>query len=186
MAVAAIQVHDVNVEAADRHEEQRLAMHPQYAWKTGFASPVDPQVAGEELERLAQEANVEGGIPHVTPSMVVDAARPEDAPLHPAITWNVEVAAKKWQETEARSLIRSVRTIQNDKVVKAPHFVSVRIQEKHTSAYVHTVRAMSDEEMRRQVLTDAYRQLQGFKSRYAHLTELEAVFRELDRVAVPG
>jgi hypothetical protein len=41
----------------------------------------------------------------------VDEARPEDAVLHPVFTWDDPVAAEKYREIEARTLIKRVRVI---------------------------------------------------------------------------
>jgi hypothetical protein len=82
---------------------------PQYCYAEGLEDAVrfgiDPQVAGEELERIKQRDGT------IVPAAVVDEARPEDAVLHPAFTWNDPEAAEKYREIEARQLIKRVRVI---------------------------------------------------------------------------
>lgn len=66
---------------------------------------VDAQTVGNELERI----KVSYG--HVSPKAVVEEARPEDAPLHPAFEWRDEVAAGLYREHQATNLIRRVRVV---------------------------------------------------------------------------
>lgn len=66
---------------------------------------IPAQTAGEELDRIRRRDG------HIAPRVVVDEARPEDAPLHPAFEWRDEVAAENWREHEARQLVRQVRVI---------------------------------------------------------------------------
>lgn len=62
-----------------------------------------PAQVGKELETIRKR---NGGKLHT--EKVVDAARPDDAVLHPAFTWDDEVAAEEYRKWEARQLIRVV------------------------------------------------------------------------------
>lgn len=66
---------------------------------------VAADVAGSELERIHSEFG------SVTPAIVVEEARPVDAPLHAAFTWDNSKAAEQFRLIEARNLIRSVHVI---------------------------------------------------------------------------
>ena len=59
----------------------------QFRYKAGRTVPhIAAQVVGEELARI--EASGE-----LTPATVVEASRPETAPLHPAFEWDDPTAA---------------------------------------------------------------------------------------------
>lgn len=73
---------------------------------TGYGVPAS--VAGAELDRLRAEG---GG--KLTSSAVVDAARPDDAPLHPAFEWDDAAAAERYRQHQASTLIRAV-VVQRD------------------------------------------------------------------------
>ena len=45
----------------------------------------------------------------LTPKIVVDAARPENHPLHGSFEWDDSVAAEKWREEQASWMIRHVK-----------------------------------------------------------------------------
>lgn len=89
---------------ANQHDEA-----PQYCYAEGVEDAVrfgiDPQEAGEELERIKQRDGT------ITAPAVVDEARPNDAVLHPAFTWDDPEAAEKYRLIEARTLIKRVRVI---------------------------------------------------------------------------
>lgn len=82
---------------------------PQYCYAEGLHDAVrfgiDPQSAGEELERIRQRDKT------IRPEVVVDEARPEDAVLHPAFEWRDPEAAEKYRQIQARQLIKKVRVI---------------------------------------------------------------------------
>ena len=71
-----------------------------YDWKRNM--PVKAQAAGEYLEQLEKEHG------EITPKIVLDASRAEDALLHPCFEWNDGVAAEKYREVQARYLIRNL------------------------------------------------------------------------------
>ena len=82
---------------------------PQYCYAEGVEDAVrfgiDPQEAGEELERIKQRDGT------IVPAAVVDEARPDDAILHPAFEWQDPVAAEQYRLIQARTLIKRVRVI---------------------------------------------------------------------------
>lgn len=151
-----------------------------YAWKAGGRSPVPAQIAGEALIAI-QEANGD----FFTPASVVFAARPKNAPLHPAFEWNDKKAAAAHREDQARYLIRNIVMVNPEKpkntAVRA--FVSI----SHTSAeddicakrYTSTIHAMTDKDLREQVLAQAQSDWRAFARKYAQfldLAEMAAAF----------
>lgn len=82
---------------------------------------VPAEVAVAELARI-RAANKK-----LTASAVVEAAEPEDAPLHPAFEWDDEQAAHEYRLIRARQLIRSVRIIRED---QTPQRIYVHIPEQ--------------------------------------------------------
>ena len=66
---------------------------------------IDAQTAGSELDRIRRRDGT------IKPAAVVDEARPEQAPLHPAFEWRDPVAAEQWREHQASKLIKVVRVV---------------------------------------------------------------------------
>jgi len=91
-----------------------------YSFRTGTrVSGVDAQVAGQELARISRENG------ELTAPLVVQDARPDDAPLHPVFEWNDEVAAELHREHQARNLIRSVQIVREGEPQPEPVYVHI-------------------------------------------------------------
>lgn len=82
---------------------------------------IDAETAGAELARIHGEHG------RLTPYLVVNEARPEDAPLHPAFEWRDDIAAEEYRRVQARSLIKTVEVIkpEEDDRPTEPAYVKV-------------------------------------------------------------
>ena len=158
------------------------AVANKYAFRGGSRFPVRAQAAGEALADIAEQSDGE-----LRPRVVVEASRPEDHPLHPVFEWRDERAAQLYRDDQARHLIRSVRVVTPaEDVEQAPglqiQYVAVSRPQDGDRVYVEASRAMSDADMRQQVLEEAVRLLRGIRARYGHLEELAEVFAVIERV----
>lgn len=152
----------------------------QYGWKaTGFhvRGRLDAQVVGNRLESLRATRG------QLTAEITVDDARPIDAVLHPAFEWDDTLAAEQFRLEQARGLIRSVVVLQAGPEDAPPIRAFVVVGEIGEQVYVSTYVAMSDPELRRQVLDRALRELHQWQAKYRELSELAKVFEALEQVA---
>lgn len=143
-----------------------------YKYRQGVSFPVPASVVGEVCEEIrAQNGDV------LTPKLFVDAARPRTSQLHGLLTWDNKDAAEKCRLAEARQIISSIRvsyeTPAGPRMVQG--YVSVKIADAGRS-YVTSARAVSEPELREQMITDALTTLDAWRRRYAHLTELCDLF----------
>jgi hypothetical protein len=67
----------------------------------------------------------------VRASVLVDEARPEDSPAHPAFEWRDDVAAEEYRLYQARHIIRRVQVIHDDKPSQLVH-VPVSVSSERT------------------------------------------------------
>lgn len=116
----------------------------------------------------------------ITPGDLVDASRPDDAPLHTCFTWDDAEAAEKCREDEARRIIRSyviVREDERGREVEEIANISVAAPfDEDGPSYKPARDAMEDPDLRARVIALARAQLHGWEARYGHLAELaEAV-----------
>ena len=150
-----------------------------YQYKAPYAR-VGAQIAGEELARIEKEKG------SLTPEMVVDESREEDAPLHPVFEWDDRKAAESYRIVQAGSLIRNVTV----KVEEAPRmepvraFVNVAPVGKRKGVFVSIKNAMDDADSRETVLARAMVELEKIKEKYKGLRELADVFAEIDRLTM--
>ena len=130
-----------------------------------------------ELIRISNENN---GI--LRAEDVIEAARPTESPLHNKFTWEDSQAAHLWRLEEARRLIRvTVQYIGGDKDSSLTRvFVSLKPDRQNEGGgYRTTVSVMSSAEMRKQMMKDAYEEMESFQQKYKMLQELEEVFKAM-------
>lgn len=146
-----------------------------YKWKAGSQPKIDAQIAGEELERIRTYHNG-----RLESDMVVEAARDEQNPLHPAFEWNDKRAADAFRVEQAKYLIRSIEvTVAPDQDAK-PVRAFVSVVRDDDRSYTSVSHALADPELRHQVLVNALRELEAWRDRYAELVELANVFVAID------
>lgn len=144
------------------------------SWVKGSRFTTAATVAKEVMDGLTAEGKL-------TPSNLVEASRPEDAPLHREFEWNDAVAAEKWREQTARVMIASIVVTKDDEAEPRPIRAFFHI-EKDTSEYHPIEVIMSDEAKAKRLLDIAKRELQSFKAKYQTLTELAGVMHAIDDV----
>ncbi len=130
-----------------------------------------------ELELIRQD---HGGI--LRPEDVVEAAVPEDHPLHRYFQWDDSEAAKRYRVWQARQLI-AIAIIYPD-MAPVRTYIHVRSDRATGGGYRPVVAVLSDAELRQQALADAYRDFQVFEAKYRRLVELSPginVFHEIFR-----
>lgn len=145
-----------------------------YKWKNGSRLKASAQDAGEVCAALEAKGNL-------TPQALVDASRPEDAPLHGEFEWDDAKAAERYRETQASYIIRSVEVVVEgtDKPTRA--FVSLTVAENERE-YREINKVLSIHSERELLLNEAKRELEAFKRKYSVLEELADVFAAIDRV----
>lgn len=119
----------------------------------------------------------------LSPSLVVEAAKPKTHPLHNYFEWNDEVAGAKYRIVQAEDLIRSVKVVYTD---KAGMPQSIRwwhpVRSDSPSVY-DPLDVISENEVSMAVLIrQADRDWKMMKRRYGHLSEFWALVQK-DAVA---
>ncbi|WP_066795040.1 hypothetical protein [Sphingomonas soli] len=143
-----------------------------YKWKQGSHAPkIEAQVVGEELERLRVFHN--GRLDNAT---VVEAARDKLNPLHPAFEWDDRKAAAAYRLDQAGDLIRAVDVVIEKGEGSAPIRAFVSVMRDEDRSYTSVQHALSDEELRAQVVAQAWSELEAFHKKYAELTEFAKIF----------
>lgn len=148
-----------------------------YKWRENRPSPpVDPEVAGQRLEQIRARNGV------MRPIDIVDDARPENSPLHPAFEWDDRIAAERHRENQARELVTAlIVTVarqegedEDDTQQVCVGFVSVVSDDRR--GYVPIAEAFTQRGFRQQVIDEALRGLEAWRTRYNGLSELSAVY----------
>lgn len=163
-----------------------------YAYKPGFSYKVSPQVVGETLDKLAENTEV-------TAQSFLDISRPEDSPTHEIFEWNDAIAAEKYRLNIAGCVIRSidvtrvevedattevsiVETKEEDQTYKRAYVNVNKSAGLQKAKFVPIEQAMSNADMRKQVLQNALDELNAYKRKYFMLSELAKVFDAISEV----
>lgn len=145
-----------------------------YKFKSGTRLKVSAQAAGELCAELESQGKL-------TPHEVVEASRPDDAPLHSAFEWDDEIAAEKYRETQACYIIRSVEVVPEGSSKPTRAFVSLTVTENERE-YREINKVLSIRSERELLLEEAKRELIAFERKYSVLEELADVFSAIDRI----
>ncbi len=150
-----------------------------YQWRPGTRIPIDAQSAGNAIEALRVRS---GG--QVTPEQVVAAARTKRSVLHDAFEWDDTAAAASYREHQARHLIGALVVIETPADTPREIRAFVSVISGQGPGYTALGVAMSDAELRAQVVATALRELQQWRERYQGYVELAAVHEALRRAMV--
>lgn len=148
-----------------------------YQWKRNM--PVSAQATGEHFEKLEKKHG------EITPEIILDDARKKSSVLHDCFEWDDGRAAEKYRLSQARfiicNLVVSVESKENEQK-KARAFVNVSAQtmKGNKGSFVSIGNAISNEEMRQNVLRNALVELLAFKKKYEELEGLQRIFVAID------
>jgi hypothetical protein len=120
----------------------------------------------------------------LTPQIVVDEARPVDAPLHSHFEWDDGIAGEKYRLTQAASLIRVVRTeftsekSGEKKFIRAFSSLHESGENDSVGKYMPTEEILEDPTRKAILLRNMQRDISALKNRYGHLVEFAAMMRD--------
>lgn len=152
-------------------------MADRYAWRPGARVKIDANRAGREMEDIRRRNDGE-----LTPALLLDRARSQNSATHEHFEWDDTTAAHLHRLDQARELINSITidvthsNVEPTKTVRA--FVSV--ERGGRRSYTSTAHAMTDSELRAQVLATAWRELLAFRQKYEGLEQLAKIFAAID------
>lgn len=121
----------------------------------------------------------------LTPQIVVDEARPKNAPLHDRFEWNDKLAGEAYRRVQAQALIRTVKLEFTSK--STGERMSIRAWQSVREAgdaeregYAPTEEIVQDDVSLKILLRQCEREIGDVKRKYGHLNE----FADLMRAAI--
>lgn len=146
-----------------------------YKWKESRSYAVPAQTVGTELERIREK---HAG--RLDADMVVHYAKSSNHPLHDLFEWDDNVAAQAYRVDQARQVIRSIEVVVEETPKAKPVRAFVSVVKDRERGYTSIRDAMTDAQLRAQVVTQALAELEAWRKRYAELVELAGVFAAID------
>lgn len=148
-----------------------------YKWKAGSRIKINAKVAGQELERIRTRHNG-----RLTPQDILKEAKAKASPLHGAFEWSDNKAAQQFRLQQAQYLIRSIEVVVVQSKTKTSNVRAfVNVKRDSDRSYTSIGHAMSDAELRQQVVAQAWKELGEWRRRYENLAEFSKVFGIIDR-----
>ena len=143
-----------------------------YQWKQASFIKADANVAGKMCEQLEQTVGL-------TAKSLLDANRPEDAPLHNEFEWDDNKAAEQYREQQARHIINClcIAPENNDEPPVRAFFTISKPQ------YESLPVIFSVQEKTSALLDMALRELRCFQAKYSTLEQLRPVFDAIEKVS---
>ena len=147
-----------------------------YQWKAGSRIRADAQASAEQFEQLASTPQ------GLTAQTLLDASRPESAPLHDENEWCDEKAANEWRLHQSRHFINSLVLIREVSNESAPVASRAFCIANEASKYEPILKIMQDTQKRASLLSAALHELKAFKQKYRQLSELRTVFEAAEEI----
>ena len=142
-----------------------------YQWKNGSFIKSDANLAGRMCEQLEATGDLSA-------KALLDANRPEDAPLHNEFEWDDSVAAEQYRLSQARHIINCL-VVSEEKQEPTRAFFNIQRSE---GQYHSLDLIMRNEDTREALLETALRELSAFQHKYSQLKELANVFASIDEI----
>lgn len=137
-----------------------------YKFRDGYSvKGVSAEAAADELTRIYQSHG------ELAASVLVKESEPKDAPLHPAFTWDNKKAAHEYRLIQARTVIRAVTVVAEDKS-ESPAYVHVRVEERKGEGAYHPLDVVvRDDDLYVEALTTANQRVQSAQAALAALEQ---------------
>lgn len=146
-----------------------------YSWR------VSHSVSADVVGKVMEEIEARDG--EVTKEAFLEASRPEDSPTHKCFEWDDSVAAEKYRLNQAYHVILDleVTVAEDTSGSRTPAYVNVIQKTSSESAKYKSIDiAMSDDEMRMNVIRNALSEFEKTKVKYSHLVELTSIFTAIE------
>lgn len=143
----------------------------EYTWKAGSHIRAPAQKAGEMCEKLATERRL-------TAENLVEANRPENAPLHGAFEWRDEIAAEEYRKEQARHIISCI-CIKRERSEPLKLYYNI---ERSNPEYKSIEAILQNQDDTNALFQTAIGELAAFQKKYAALKRLRPVMDAIETV----
>ena len=137
---------------------------------------VDAQTAGEVCTKLEQSSGL-------TAEKLLDASRPEDAPLHGEFEWRDEIAAEKYRLQQAGTIIRALVIVPEEpETPEVRAFFNLAPTDNGKRHYMATSTIFRDSELSVKLWAQAITDMNIFTRKYRDLQDVGNVINAMDEV----
>lgn len=151
-------------------------MKQHYEFTYGYAyKGLTADAVGEELERINEHYG------QLTPELVLEESRSEDALLHRCFQWDDAIAAEQWRREQARHIINSIKVvvINEDVKIAVRAFVNVSPGPGEYRRFVPMAKVIENKEAYNDLLEQARGDMEDFITKYSQIEELNVIKAEM-------
>lgn len=151
-------------------------------WKQQTVTKMPAETVYNELVKIESDNRGE-----ITPELVVKAATPKRAKLHPCFEWDDKIAAGCHRVSQAREMLRKICIVyDDDKKENNTIRALVNIKEEDRSYYTTTARVVEDEALQENVTDQIVGELLAVKKKYAQWKspKLQQIWSLVDELIV--
>ena len=143
----------------------------QAMWKNGVTAKTSADVAAKVMDELATHGMLSA-------QGLVDASRPEDAPMHKDFEWNNEIAGEQWRKQQARVYIGGIiYTPTQSQGEPTRMFVKLKTDGEQYTTLETVLRSQdSMNELREQ----AAKELAQFRNKYNTILKMAGAIADVD------
>lgn len=146
-----------------------------HEWASCAYAKTDPEVAAKVFDELDKGKGL-------TAPNLVDASRPEDAPLHKEFVWDDAIAAELYRENRAMCLINHLH-VRMEGVENAPAVRKyVRLTTDDSRKYESVPMILKNPQKTTALFDMAMRELESFQRKYNNLAEFAKIFEEIEKL----
>ena len=153
----------------------------EYRYRIKGLIKAPPEITGKVCQDIIDK---EGA---VTPERLVDASKPEDAPLHNEFEWDDNVAAQKFREEQARQIIKNVVVVKVSDETEEPKQIKCWVNsdrafvptDERIHKYVALDTALNNINWRDNLIDTAKKDMYAFINKYRRLDELSKIIDDM-------
>jgi len=141
------------------------------SWKVNGIYKADATKVAEEI-KIITDNNLDNKF---TPEDLVDYGKDPNSELHKCFEWNDTIAGQNWRISQAQGVIRNIAIVvkKDDSNKIEPSSVRMFVSTgERDNTYKATVEVVQNVDEYKQLLQQAYTELQIFKKKYQSIKEL--------------
>lgn len=146
-----------------------------YQWRPRTTFNIDPQVAGQELEKIRGHNSGD-----LAPEAVVIAAKDDKSPLHSVFEWDDAKAGHEFRLGQANTLIRAIVVTTTSGGASHSEPLRATVRPVETAGGASGARVIPPDELARQRVERGWSDLMEWRKQYGVLPEFAAVAAMID------
>jgi len=143
-------------------------------WKEGVYAKVDPEIAGEQFDRLAAKNRLNA-------EEVVRENTPDDAPLHGEFVWDDKLAAHEYRKERARCLIRHLAFVTVETPEDAPQRCYFKV-EPTSNNYEPIQQIIQSVDKTKLLIQTAYLEMVSYRDKFTGVLQTCGATVDIDAV----